>query len=94
LPVTAASGVRFDDAYTTFQLCLARTTVTVAKPSAETTPPNVWRKTTAWTRLPRNGAAVSRRRCDTDLSRKSCLCAASQLRAAAAADDAVIPVAR
>ena len=41
------SGARLDEAYTTFHVCLARATVTVAKPSAETTPPNVWRKTTA-----------------------------------------------
>src|SRR5262245_22241019 len=93
-PVTAVSGARFDEAYTTFQLCLARTTVTVTKPSAERTPPNVWRKTTACARLPRNGAAVSRLRCATDLSRKSCLWAASQVRAADAADDPLIPVAR
>src|SRR5436190_20909440 len=94
LPLTAWSRARLDDAYTTFQPVFAGTTVTVTTPSAESTPPKVWRNETARALLPRRGAAVSSLRSVTEPSPKAALCAASQLRAAEPADGALRPAAR
>ena len=69
------------------------TTLSATWPS-ESAPPKLWRKTTAWSvGAPRSGSAEERRRFAVDGIPKSRRFDLSQLRAAADADGALMPVA-